>query len=419
MAVPATTSTRTTSSHSASSAPVVGSGPAGGGSGTATVGAGAGGVVGWVVATGAGGATAVSSGAGLAGGASGSRGTGPDGAGLGDGEPSGGGFAPGISTVTCTPRIVVSVRRGPSTHCHRARRPWHWPARAICDRSDWLVEATALGHLAHATAGADGRGSCWPMGAILAAARVGGIHANRSAQGRFLYDHLMIAANAVEACRRAGVEKVVVLGSSCIYPREAPQPMREEHLLTGPLEATNEGYAVAKIAALELGKMYRRQYGMDCVSLMPTNLYGPNDNYDLEGSHVLPALIRKVHEANQSGAATVEVWGTGRPRREFLHADDLADATVHALVNYSGEEHLNVGVGEDISIRELVQLVAEVVGWDGELVFNTDMPDGTFRKLLDVTRLRELGWTASIGLREGVADAYRWFLDHHAEARGV
>jgi GDP-L-fucose synthase len=255
-----------------------------------------------------------------------------------------------------------------------------------------------------------------PDAAIIAAARVGGIEANRSAQGRFLYDNLMIAANAIEACRVAGVRKVVVLGSSCIYPRDAPQPMREEHLLTGPLEPTNEGYAVAKIAALELGKMYRREYGMDCISLMPTNLYGPNDNFDLKSSHVLPALLRKIHEAKTSDASTVEVWGTGRPRREFLHADDLADATVFALQHYTGEQHLNVGVGEDIAIGELARLIAEVVGWDGELEFNTDMPDGTPRKLLDVSKLSELGWTAKIGLHEGIADAYRWFLTQRDEA---
>jgi GDP-L-fucose synthase len=247
---------------------------------------------------------------------------------------------------------------------------------------------------------------------ILAAARVGGIHANRSAQGQFLYDNLMIAANCLEAARAGDVAKTVVLGSSCIYPREAPQPMSEDHLLTGPLEETNEGYAVAKIAALELGKMYRRQYGMDVISLMPTNLYGPHDNFDLETSHVLAALLHKIHLAKIDGAPTVPVWGTGTPRREFLHADDVADATVHALVHYSGEQHLNVGVGEDISIRELAELIADVVGWEGELEFDTTMPDGTPRKLLDVSRLRALSWSPSIGLREGIESTYRWFLEH-------
>ncbi len=247
---------------------------------------------------------------------------------------------------------------------------------------------------------------------IVAAARVGGIHANRSAQGQFLYDNLMIAANVVEAARVTGVSRVVMLGSSCIYPREAPQPMREDSLLTGPLEETNEGYAIAKIAALELGKMYRRQYGMSAISLMPTNLYGPNDNFDLETSHVLPALLRKVHEAKLAGASSVPVWGSGRPRREFLHVDDLADAVIHATTHYDGESHLNVGTGKDISIAELVDLIGEVVGWEGEAVFDPAMPDGTLRKLLDVSAMADLGWIATTGLRDGIADTYRWYLDN-------
>ncbi len=245
---------------------------------------------------------------------------------------------------------------------------------------------------------------------ILAAARVGGIHANRSAQGQFLYDNLMIAANCLEAARANGVAKTVVLGSSCIYPRGAHQPMGEDQLLTGPLEPTNEGYAIAKIAALELAKMYRRQYGMDAISLMPTNLYGPEDNFDLETSHVLPALLHKIHNARATSAATVPVWGTGRPRREFLHVDDLAEATIFALERYSGEQHLNVGTGKDISIRELAELIAEIVGWEGELEFDPDMPDGTPRKLLDISRIEALGWSPSIGLREGIAATYDWFL---------
>jgi GDP-L-fucose synthase len=252
---------------------------------------------------------------------------------------------------------------------------------------------------------------------FLAAARVGGIHANRTHQGEFLYDNLMIAANCLEAARRYDVAKTVVLGSSCIYPREAPQPMHEDHLLTGPLEPTNEGYAIAKIAALEMAKLYRRQYGRDAVSLMPTNVYGPGDNFDLEEGHVLAALLRKVHEAKVAGRDTVEVWGTGTPRREFIHADDLADAAVFCLRHYSDEPHLNVGVGEDISIRELAELIADVVGWEGQLTFNTDMPDGTPRKLLDVSRLAELGWTARISLHEGIADAYRWYLDEGVGVR--
>jgi GDP-L-fucose synthase len=245
--------------------------------------------------------------------------------------------------------------------------------------------------------------------AIIAAAKVGGIQANRTAQGEFLYDNLMIAANAIEACRLARVEKVVVLGSSCIYPREAPQPMREEHLLTGPLEPTNEGYAIAKIAALELSKMYRRQYGMDVISLMPTNLYGPNDDFDLETAHVLPALLRKVHEARVAASDEVVVWGSGRPRREFLHVDDLADATIFAAQHYSGEQHLNVGTGRDISIAELAELIAEVVGWEGRFRFDATMPDGTPRKLLDVSRLSDLGWEASVSLRAGIGSTYDAF----------
>lgn len=253
-----------------------------------------------------------------------------------------------------------------------------------------------------------------PEVVFLAAARVGGIHANRSAQAQFLYDNLMISANSLEACRAAKVEKVVVLGSSCIYPREAPQPMREEHLLTGPLEPTNEGYAIAKIAALELGKMYRRQYGMNVVSLMPTNLYGPGDNFDLASSHVLAALLRKIHEAKTTRSPLVEIWGTGTPRREFLHVDDLADAALFALRHYEGEGHLNVGVGKDISIRELADLIARVVGWQGEFVFNTEMPDGTPRKLLDVAKMAALGWRARTPLETGIADTYEWFLEHEA-----
>jgi GDP-L-fucose synthase len=251
-----------------------------------------------------------------------------------------------------------------------------------------------------------------PEVVLLAAATVGGINANRLRQGEFLYDNLMIAANVIEGARRAGVEKIVVLGSSCIYPRQAAQPMSEDALLTGPLEPTNEGYAIAKIAALELAKMYRLQHGMNAISLQPTNLYGPDDSFDLGSSHVLAALLRKIHEAKVAGSSTVEIWGTGTPRREFLHVDDLADATIFALLHYKGEQHLNVGVGEDISVRELADLIAEVIGWRGEFAFNTSMPDGTPRKLLDVSRLASLGWKASIRLRDGVEQTYRWYLEH-------
>ena len=252
---------------------------------------------------------------------------------------------------------------------------------------------------------------------FLAAGRVGGIEANRSAQGEFLYDNLMIGANVLEAARQAGVSKTVVLGSSCIYPREAPQPITEEALLTGPLEPTNEGYAIAKIATLELGKMYRRQFGMNVVSLMPTNLYGPGDDFDPVRSHVLAALLRKIHEAKVSGSHAVEVWGTGAPRREFLYVDDLADAALFALRNYEGESHLNVGTGRDITIRGLAELIAEVVGWQGELVFNTDMPDGMPRKLLDVSQLERLGWTARIDLSTGLEQTYGWYVESQLDPR--
>ncbi len=252
---------------------------------------------------------------------------------------------------------------------------------------------------------------------VLAAAKVGGIEANRTRQADFLYENLMIAANVVEAAQRSEVERVLLLGSSCVYPREAPQPIQESSLLTGPLEPTNEGYAIAKIAALELGRMYRRQHGLDAISLMPTNLYGPHDNYDPVSSHVMAALIRKSHEARVSGAAEMVVWGTGTPRREFLHVDDLAEATVVALTRYAGEEHLNVGCGEDVEIRELAATICRVVGFEGELVFDTSKPDGMPRKLLDVSRMSELGWQPRIPLEEGVADAYRWFQERVAGDR--
>ncbi len=249
-----------------------------------------------------------------------------------------------------------------------------------------------------------------PDVAIIAAARVGGIHANRTAQADFLYENLMIASNVLNACRLANVEKVVVLGSSCIYPRDAEQPIREDSLLTGPLEETNEGYAIAKIAALELGKMLRRQYGMDVISLMPTNLYGPGDNYDPESSHVMAALIRKIHTAKKNNEPTVTIWGTGSPKREFLHVDDLADAVLFTLQHYSGEEHVNVGTGMDISIRDLAFMIADIIGWNGDFVFDTSMPDGTPRKLLDVSRLTGLGWTATYELRDGIIQTHEDYL---------
>jgi GDP-L-fucose synthase len=254
---------------------------------------------------------------------------------------------------------------------------------------------------------------------VLAAARVGGIHANRSAQGEFLYDNLMISANCIEACRLAGVARILVLGSSCIYPREAAQPIREDYLMSGPLEPTNEGYAVAKIAALELGKMYHQQYGMSVISLMPTNLYGPGDNFDLDTAHVLPALLRKIHDAKAKGAREVEIWGSGNPRREFMHVDDAADAVVFCLKHVNGPSHINVGVGRDISIHELAELIADVVGWDGTFRYQSEMPDGMPRKLLDVSALSALGWTARIDLADGLNSTYAWFVEHLPLLRGT
>ena len=254
-----------------------------------------------------------------------------------------------------------------------------------------------------------------PTHVFVAAARVGGILANSTYPADFIRDNLAIELNVISAAHRHGVEKLLFLGSSCIYPKHAPQPMKEEHLLTGPLEPTNEAYAVAKIAGIKLCQAYHAQHGSRFISLMPTNLYGPNDNFDLETSHVLPALIRKFHEAKASDAAEVVVWGSGRPRREFLHVDDLAHACVHLMETYDDPDLVNVGTGQDLSIRELAELVRDVVGFEGELVFDRSKPDGTPRKLLDVSRLASLGWAASIGLREGIEDTYRWFLDHEVE----
>jgi GDP-L-fucose synthase len=248
-----------------------------------------------------------------------------------------------------------------------------------------------------------------PDAVIVAAARVGGILANTSYPAEFLYDNLMIEANLIEAARRHGAAKLLFLGSSCIYPRLARQPISEDALLTGPLEPTNEWYAVAKIAGVKLCQAYRRQYGCDFIAAMPTNLYGPGDDYDLATSHVIPAFIRKAHEARKSGGA-MTVWGSGAPRREFLHADDLADACLFLLERYSGEAPVNVGFGEDIAIAELAALVAEVVGFTGEIAFDRDKPDGTPRKLLDSARLRAMGWRPRIALRDGIAEAYRDFL---------
>lgn len=251
-----------------------------------------------------------------------------------------------------------------------------------------------------------------PQAIFLAAATVGGILANDSRPAEFLYDNLAIEANIIEGAHRCGVEKLLFLGSSCIYPRLAPQPMPEDALLTGPLEPTNQWYAIAKIAGIKLCQAYRRQYGCDFISVMPTNLYGPGDNFDLASSHVVPALIAKFHQAKVTGAESVEIWGTGTPRREFLYVDDLADAVVHVMRVYSGEDHINIGTGTDVTIAELAAMVAKVVGFSGRLVFDATKPDGTPRKLLDVGRLSSLGWASECGLTQGLQATYRWFLGY-------
>ena len=258
-----------------------------------------------------------------------------------------------------------------------------------------------------------------PEYVYLVAGTVGGIMANSTRPAEFIYDNMMIHATVVHAAYREGVKKLLYLGSSCIYPRECPQPIKEEYLLTGPLEPTNEPYAVAKIAGIKLCQAYRRQYGCDFISAMPTNLYGPDDNFDLTSSHVLPALIRKFHDAKVERRGEVVIWGTGAPRREFLHVDDLADACVFLMERYDENIHINVGTGEDLSIRELAEAVRDVVYLEARLTFDPSKPDGTPRKLLEVSRLHALGWRHTIALRDGIATTYRWFLDHHGAARGL
>jgi GDP-L-fucose synthase len=253
----------------------------------------------------------------------------------------------------------------------------------------------------------------------LVAGTVGGILANSTRPAEFLYDNLMIHATVVHAAHLFRVKKLLYLGSSCIYPRECAQPMAEESLLTGRLEPTNEPYAIAKIAGIKLCEAYRRQYGSDFISGMPTNLYGPNDNFDLSSSHVLPALIRKFHDAKADGRGEVTIWGTGSPRREFLHVDDLADACAFLMRRYDDAQHINVGTGEDLTIRELAEMVRDIVHPQSRLVFDPTKPDGTPRKLLDVSRLHALGWRHRIALGEGIASSYRWFLENHGTARGA
>ncbi len=256
-----------------------------------------------------------------------------------------------------------------------------------------------------------------PEAVILAAARVGGIQANNSHPALFIRDNLLMQDNVIDSAHRSGVGKFVFLGSSCIYPKLAPQPIKEEYLLTGPLEPTNEWYAVAKIAGLKMCQAFRREYGFSAISLMPTNLYGPGDNFDLQSSHVLPALIRRFHDAKMRGDDGVTVWGSGTPRREFLHVDDLADAVLYLLQHYDAEPIVNVGWGEDVTIKELAELILSVIDYSGRLQFDTTKPDGTPRKLLDVTRLTELGWRPKIPLKAGIEDTYAWFTEHLSEAR--
>lgn len=255
-----------------------------------------------------------------------------------------------------------------------------------------------------------------PAYVFLAAAKVGGIHANNSYPAQFIYENLMIEANVVHAAYAAGVDRLLFLGSSCIYPRDCPQPIREAYLMTGPLEKTNEPYAMAKIAGIKLCESYNRQYGTHYVSAMPTNLYGPRDNYDLQTSHVLPALLRKTHDAKLRGDSRIEVWGSGSPRREFLYVDDMADACVFLMESDVSDGLFNIGVGEDVTIRELAETVMRIVGFDGEIVFDASKPDGTPRKLLSVDRMRELGWRSRTSLEEGIRRAYDSFLSESAQA---
>ncbi|MCR5391209.1 MAG: GDP-L-fucose synthase [Lachnospiraceae bacterium] len=254
---------------------------------------------------------------------------------------------------------------------------------------------------------------------VLAAAKVGGINANNQAPADFAYENMQIQCNVIKDCHDFKVKKLLFLGSSCIYPKMAPQPIPENALLTGLLEPTNEGYAIAKISGLLMCRYFKRQYGDNFISCMPTNLYGPYDNYELQGSHVLPAMIRKFHEAKLNGAPSVELWGTGTPLREFLYVDDMADACVFLLENYDGEEHVNIGTGKEVTIKELAELVKQTVGFEGEIIWNKDMPDGTPRKLCDVSKLNSLGFKAKVDLPEGIKLAYEWFKENVSQARGM
>lgn len=252
---------------------------------------------------------------------------------------------------------------------------------------------------------------------VLAAAKVGGINANNTSPADFAYENMQIQCNVIKCCHDYGVKKLLFLGSTCIYPKLAPQPIPEDALLTGELEKTNEAYAIAKISGMEMCRFYKMQYGDHFISCMPTNLYGPHDNYELKGSHVMPAMIRKFHEAKVNGAPTVELWGTGKPLREFLYVDDMADACVFLLEHYDGEQHVNIGTGRELTIAQLAELVKKTVGYEGEIVWNGDMPDGTPRKLADVSKLHALGWTHKVELEEGIKLAYDWFKENVDTAR--
>ena len=258
-----------------------------------------------------------------------------------------------------------------------------------------------------------------PQWVFLAAARVGGIYANNTFQAEFIYDNLMMQCNIIHACHELGVEKLLFLGSSCIYPKLAPQPMKEEYLLTGPLEPTNKPYAVAKIAGIVMAQSYRHQYGSNFISVMPSNLYGPFDNFDLKTSHVLPAILRKTHEAKVSGTEFVEIWGSGSVLREFLHVDDLADACLFLMKNYNDLEIVNIGSGNEISVLDVAKLIKEAVGFKGNLRFNSEMPDGVRQKLLDISRITELGWKPKIGLRAGLESTYAWYLKNLDHCRNT
>jgi len=258
---------------------------------------------------------------------------------------------------------------------------------------------------------------CKPTYVFLAAARVGGIHANNTESGEYFYDNIMIQSNVMEAARKAGVKKLLFLGSSCIYPKMAEQPIKEESLMTGLLEPTNSGYATAKIAGIEMCKTYRKQYGSNFISVMPTNLYGPNDNFNIPGAHVLPAFIRRFHEAKRDGISTIELWGDGSPLREFMHVDDLAEALYILMLEYDKSQHINVGAGYDISIKFLAKMIGDIIGYEGETTYNREYPNGTPKKLLDSSKMNDLGWKPRISLEDGIKDTYKWFLENYENIR--